>query len=674
MADSNSSTKQTSMFQPPESSLNHENKRHLLNMEQYQSMYRESVQQPEQFWSRLAMDNLSWIKPFGKVFEGSFADGQVKWFSDGELNVCYNCVDRHAQRDPSQIAIIWDQDQPGQSVKITYGELLDQVCQLANALKSLGVKKRDVVAIYMPMVPEAVYAMLACARIGAIHNVVFAGFSCDALRDRINDAGCKVLLTADIGRRGGKKIQLKQIVDEALYECPSVQKVLLFCHSGDDQALKAQFTAGRDVFWQEFVGKQSKQCVAEPMNAEDPLFILYTSGSTGKPKGIIHTQAGYLLGAMTTLKYTFDLHPASAGDVFACVADVGWITGHSYIVYGPLSNGCTTVLFESIPTYPTPSRYWQLIDEHKVTHFYTSPTAIRALKRLGDQHVASAQLSSLRVIGSVGEPISPETWMWVHSVVGRGRCAIVDTYWQTETGSFIIAPYASVTSTKPGSATYPQFGIKPVVLDPTNGHVLQRMDGTDDEVTGVLCLSQPWPSMARSIWQDHDRFKQTYFSAYKGYYFTGDGVSVDKDGYYWIKGRVDDVINVSGHRLSTAEIESALVLYSGCSEAAVVGVPDDITGQSILCFTIIKAEMLAQKDEQIIQKELIAQVRHHIGPFATPKRILIVNDLPKTRSGKIMRRILRKIASHEEDQLGDLSTLADPSVIDSLITKIKQLT
>ncbi|KAJ1551264.1 acetyl-CoA synthetase [Nowakowskiella sp. JEL0078] len=572
-----------------------------------------------------------------------------------------------------EVAIIWEADEPGQSESITYGELLQDVCRFANVLKKLGVKKGDPVAIYMPMVPEAAIAMLACTRIGAVHSVVFAGFSSDALRDRILDAECKVLVTADQGKRGGKSVHLKKIADEAVSQCASIQKVIVYQRTGDPSV---SMTSPRDVWWHEEVANQRTYCPPERMDSEDPLFMLYTSGSTGKPKGVVHTTGGYLLGAAATVKYVFDVHQ---GDVFGCMADVGWITGHTYILYGPLLNGVTTVIFESIPTYPDASRYWQLVDKHKVTQFYTAPTAIRALRRLGDKFVEPYSLSTLRVIGSVGEPINPEAWLWYEEKVGRGNCAVVDTYWQTETGSIIVTPLPGAIATKPGSATLPFFGVDLAVLDPTTGVELLGND-----VTGVLAVKQPIPSIARSVYNNHARYLDTYMKPYPGYYFTGDGVTRDKDGYYWIRGRVDDVINVSGHRMSTAEVESALILHPLCAEAAVVGINDEITGQAVVCFVTLKSE---QSDETGIIKSLVAQVRTHIGPFATPKRIILVPDLPKTRSGKIMRRILRKIAGGDvsssdltskdgstpeenlREKLGDLSTLADPTIIATLVSK-----
>ncbi|KAI7855293.1 acyl-activating enzyme [Circinella umbellata] len=630
------------------------------SLEQYKSMWTESVEQPEKFFGNLARELLTWSKPFETVQHGSFETGDVAWFLEGELNASYNCVDRHALKNPDKVAIIHEGDEPDQVRKITYGELLRQVSAMANVLKNLGIRKGDNVAIYMPMIPEALIACLACARVGAVHSVVFAGFSAESLRDRVVDCGARLVLTSDEGRRGGKNIATKRIVDDALRDpnaAALVEHVVVFRRTGS----AVPWEQGRDLWWDEEMSKARTVCAPEPMNAEDPLFLLYTSGSTGAPKGILHTTGGYLLGAASTVKYIFDVHPE---DVYACMADIGWVTGHSYILYGPLALGATTVLFESTPTYPNPSRFWDLIQKHKITQFYTAPTAIRALRRLGDQWVEGYDLSSLRVLGSVGEPINPEAWDWYNEKIGKDQCSIVDTYWQTETGSIIISPLPGVTPTKAGSATLPFFGIKPVILDPTTG---QEMKITSDEDTGVLAITQPWPSMARTIHNNHSRFLDTYLKPYPGHYFCGDGASRDSDGYYWIRGRVDDVINVSGHRLSTAEIESALVHHETVAEAAVVGGNDDLTGQCIHAFVSLKPGV-DQNDN--LEKELIIQVRKMIGPFAGPKRVHIINDHPKTRSGKIMRRILRKIVNGEQDQLGDISTLADPTVVEALILKV----
>lgn len=604
---------------------------------------------------QLARELLTWSKPFTTVKHGSFEKGDVAWFLEGELNVAYNCVDRHALVNPDKVAIIHEGDEPDQVRKITYGELLRLVCQMANTLKNLGVRKGDNVAIYMPMIPEALIAMLACARIGAVHSVVFAGFSSDSLRDRVIDCSARVVITSDEGRRGGKNIATKRIVDDALRDYQThVEHVIVFRRTGSP----IDWVEDRDLWWHEEMAKARTFCPPEPMNAEDPLFLLYTSGSTGAPKGILHTTGGYLLGAAATVKYIFDVHQ---DDIFACMADIGWVTGHTYITYGPLALGTTTVLFESTPTYPNPSRFWDLIEKHQVTQFYTAPTAIRALRRLGDKWVEGKNLDTLRVIGSVGEPINPEAWDWYNEKVGQKRCAVVDTYWQTETGSIIVSPLPGSHVTKPGSATLPFFGIKTEILDPVTGKII-----TEVGETGVLAVSQPWPSMARTVFNNHSRFVDTYLNPYPGYYFTGDGAYKDADGYIWIQGRVDDVINVSGHRLSTAEIESALIHHETVAEAAVIGGHDDLTGQCIHAFVSLKPNVDASEG---LDKELSLLVRKIIGPFATPKRIYIVNDHPKTRSGKIMRRILRKIVNGEQDSLGDISTLADPSVVAHLIER-----
>ncbi|KAJ3253943.1 acetyl-CoA synthetase [Boothiomyces macroporosus] len=654
-------------FEPPQ----FQGHAHHLTKETYEEMYKESIASPETFFDKMGKNLLHWHQPFTKVKAGGFHQGDVNWFHDGQLNVSYNCVDRHAIATPNKVAIIYEADEPGRAQKITYAELLRKVCQFANTLKKYHVKKGDRVAIYLPNIPEAAVAMLACARIGAIHSVIFAGFSSDAVRDRILDAECAVVITADQGMRGGKVTHLKKIVDAAIEQCPCVKTCIVFQRTGDKSV---PFTPERDVWWHEVVDNQRPVCPPEMMKSEDPLFMLYTSGSTGKPKGVVHTQAGYLLGATMTCKYVFDMHP---NDVHGCMADVGWITGHTYIVYGPLSNGVATVIFESVPTYPTPSRYWDLVDTHKVTQFYTAPTAIRALRRLGDKHLEGYKLDSIRVLGSVGEPINPEAWLWYHEVVGRKRCMIVDTYWQTETGSIVVTPIPGVTTTKPGSATKPFFGVELGVLDSQTG---QELVGND--VEGVLVIKSPFPSIARTVYDNHKRYMDTYLKPYPGFYFAGDGVKRDKDGYYWIQGRVDDVINVSGHRMSTAEVESALILHPLCGEAAVVGVPDDISGEAIVCFCSVKS---GYSDITELQQSLRAQVRQNIGPFATPKRVIIVPDLPKTRSGKIMRRILRKVAAKDvtledaktdagiREKLGDISTLADQSIVKILIeTAAKQ--
>ncbi|KAG0258319.1 acetyl-CoA synthetase [Actinomortierella ambigua] len=584
---------------------------YISSFEQYQKMHRESIENPEVFFGKMATELLSWSKPFHTVKHGGFDHGDVAWFLEGQLNAAYNAVDRHALANPDKVAIIYEADEPNHSEHITYGDLLRRVCQLAGVLRAHGIKKGDTVAVYMPMIPEAVVALLACARIGAPHSVIFAGFSAEALRDRIQDGKSKVVLTSDQGKRGGKTIETKKIVDEALKSCPTVESVIVVKRTGADVPMKA----GRDFWYDDEMSKRPTYLAPEPMHAEDPLFLLYTSGSTGTPKGVLHTTAGYLLGTAATVKYVFDYHP---NDIFACMADVGWITGHSYIVYGPLTLGATTVLFESIPTYPNPGRYWELVAKHKVTQFYTAPTAIRALRRLGDEWVEKHDLSSLRVIGSVGEPINPEAWHWYNEKVGHGQCAVVDTYWQTETGSHIITPLPGAIRTKPGSATFPFFGIDPAVLDPVTG---QELKGND--VTGVLAIRSSWPSMARSVYNNHQRYMETYLKPYAGYYFTGDGVTRDKDGYYWVRGRVDDVINVSGHRLSTAEIESALIVHDGVAETAVIGAQDDVTGQCIHAFVTLKPEF--KESPQDLTKELVLQVRKVIGPFASPKKIYLTS-------------------------------------------------
>ena len=622
---------------------------------QYKELYKESIEQPDAFWTRMALKHLSWSRPFTRVKQGSFEAGDMAWFVDGELNISYNCVDRWANVDPDRIAFVYEADQPDQSEKWTYRRLFQEVCRVSNVLSSFGLQKGDIVAIYMPMIPEAAVAMLACARLGLVHTVVFAGFSASSLAERVRDAGSRVIITADEGLRGGRIIHTKKIVDEAVASCPSVERVLVFRRTGNE----VPFDEKRDVWWHEATSKQRPYCPPLPVSAEDPLFLLYTSGSTGKPKGVLHTTGGYILGATLTSKYVFDIHD---GDVFCCTADVGWITGHTYVVYGPLSLGATSVIFESTPTFPDPSRYWKLVEDHKITQFYTAPTAIRALRRLGDSWVDKCDLSSLRVISSVGEPINPEAWLWYYNKVGRGRCSVVDTYWQTETGSHIVTPLPGATTTKPGSATVPFFGIDVVVLDPVTGKEL-----VGNGVSGILAIRDSWPSMARTISGDHQRFLDTYLLPYPGYYFAGDGVTRDSEGYYWIRGRVDDVINVSGHRMSTAEVESALILNQAVAESAVVGAPDEITGQSICAFVTLKSDASPNKD---IKDLLVATVREKIGPIATPKTMIIVDELPKTRSGKIIRRILRKVVAGEADQLGDLSTLSDPSILKVLIEKV----
>ncbi|HWJ88285.1 MAG TPA: acetate--CoA ligase [Pelagibacterium sp.] len=624
---------------------------------QYDAMYARSIADPEGFWSEQAR-RLDWITPFTRVKNTSFKwpDISIKWFEDGELNVTANCIDRHLETRAEQTAIIFEPDDPKAEARhITYRQLHENVCRFANVLKDLGVRKGHRVTIYMPMIPETAYAMLACARIGAVHSVVFGGFSPDALAGRINDCDSAVVITADEGRRGGKTVPLKANVDIALEDCPGVDKVLVVQNTGADIPMKGS----RDLYWHEAAQTVEPVCAPEPMNAEDPLFILYTSGSTGKPKGVLHTTGGYLVYVALTHELTFDYRD---GEVYWCTADVGWVTGHSYILYGPLANGATTLMFEGVPNFPDFGRFWDVVDKHKVNIFYTAPTAIRALMGAGDQFVERADLSSLRLLGSVGEPINPEAWLWYHRVVGRERCVVVDTWWQTETGGFMISPLPGAIPTKPGSATKPFFGVQPVVLDPESGKVL------DGEASGVLAIADSWPAQMRTIHGDHQRFKETYFQQYKGFYFSGDGCRRDEDGYYWITGRVDDVLNVSGHRLGTAEVESALVAHPKVSEAAVVGFPHDLKGQGIYCYVTLMAGETASDD---LATELRNWVRKEIGPIASPDHIQFAPGLPKTRSGKIMRRILRKVAENDFGALGDTSTLADPGVVDDLVENRK---
>ena len=621
-----------------------------LTEAQYRAMYDASIADPESFWAEQARSTLTWSTPFSSVVESNLREGQAKWFADGSLNVTVNCIDRHLPDRADQAAIIWEGDEPTDSLTITYSELSTRVNVMANILKSRGVKKGDRVCIYMPMIPEAAYAMLACARIGAIHSVVFGGFSPGALRDRILDANCESVITADEGVRGGKTIPLKHNVDLAVEECPNVHTVLVVPRTGADMTMVPE----RDVDYAAAAINASDDCPPEAMNAEDPLFILYTSGSTGKPKGVLHTTAGYLLGAAMTHRYVFDYKD---GDIYWCTADVGWVTGHSYIVYGPLANGAVTLMFEGVPTYPDAGRFWQIIDKHAVNIFYTAPTALRSLMGLGDDFVTKSSRSSLRLLGSVGEPINPEAWEWYFHVVGDSRCPIVDTWWQTETGAIMITPLPGAIALKPGSATLPFFGVEPVLLDAEG----QELEG---EASGNLAIRSSWPSQIRTVYGDHKRCVDTYFSTYPGYYFTGDGARRDADGYYWITGRVDDVLNVSGHRMGTAEVESALVLHPSVAEAAVVGYPHDVKGQGIYCFVTL---MQGTEGTDELRQALEQMVRTEIGAIAKPDILQWAPALPKTRSGKIMRRILRKIAENELDQLGDTSTLADPSVVDDLI-------
>ena len=624
----------------------------LVRNEDYVRMYQQSVADPEGFWSQQAKDFLQWSKPFTRVVEEDLTKGHAAWFADGELNVSVNCIDRHLPARAQQTAFIWEGDDPADSKSITYSELHEQVCRLANLLKARGVEKGDRVCIYMPMIPEAAYAMLACSRIGAVHSVVFGGFSPDSLKDRILDSDCRLVITADEGVRGGRKVPLKANVDKALAKCPNVHTAIVVKRTGAN----IDWDSKRDIWYAESVSEQSTDCAPEPMNAEDPLFILYTSGSTGKPKGVLHTTAGYLLMSTMTFKYAFDY---KEGDVFWCTADVGWITGHSYIVYGPLAAGAISLMFEGVPTYPDASRCWQVVEKHKVNTFYTAPTAIRALMGAGDDFVTKCDRSSLKLLGTVGEPINPEAWEWYFKVVGEERCPVVDTWWQTETGAHLITPLPGATDLKPGSATNPFFGVQPALLDEKG----QEIEG---EGEGALVMKASWPSMIRSVFGDHQRMIDTYFSTFPGYYFTGDGARRDADGYYWITGRIDDVLNVSGHRLGTAEIESAIVLHEDTAEAAVVGYPHDIKGQGIYCYVTLKN---GREPSEELRKELIDLCVQEIGPIAKPDIIQWAPGLPKTRSGKIMRRILRKIACNELDSLGDTSTLADPSVVDELVDR-----
>lgn len=622
-----------------------------INQQQYEEMYARSVSDSDGFWAEQADHFINWYKKWDKVQQWDYHQADIKWFLGAKLNVSYNCLDRHLKDRGEQTAIIWEGDEPTDDKHMSYRELHAEVCKFANVLKDLGCNKGDRVCIYMPMVPEAAVAMLACARIGAVHSVVFGGFSPDSLRDRINDSACKILITADEGIRGGRSIPLKANADQACRDAPSISNIVVVQRTGS----QINWHTNRDIWYHEAVAAASAKCPAVELDAEDPLFILYTSGSTGKPKGVLHTSAGYLLQAAITHKYTFDYHD---GDIYWCGADVGWVTGHTYIVYGPLANGATSLMFEGVPTYPDASRFWHVIDKHQVNIFYTAPTALRALMSQGDEPVAKTSRKSLRTLGTVGEPINPEAWEWYYNVVGEQRCPIIDTWWQTETGGHLITPLPGATPLKPGSATRPFFGVVPAIVDDKG----QELEG---ECSGNLVIKRPWPGQMRTVYGDHKRFHETYFAMYPGYYFTGDGCRRDRDGYYWITGRVDDVINVSGHRMGTAEVESALVLHDAVAEAAVVGYPHDIKGQGIYAYVTLMKGIEASDD---LRAELIKHVRKEIGPIATPDVIQWAPGLPKTRSGKIMRRILRKVAANELESLGDTTTLADPTVVDDIIS------
>ncbi len=621
-----------------------------INNEQYLALYQQSIDQPEEFWAAQAESFLDWQKPWDKVLQYDYPKGEIKWFAGGKLNVSVNCLDRHLAKRADQVALIWEGDDPENDKKMSYRELHQEVCRFANVLKAQGIKKGDRVCIYLPMLIESAAVILACTRIGAVHSIVFGGFSAMALRDRINDSDCKIVICADEGFRGGKVIPIKAVVDTALEACPSIQSVVVIKNSGNDIA----WNESRDIWYHQAMSEVSDQCEPEWMDAEDPLFILYTSGSTGKPKGLVHTTGGYLLYAAITHKYIFDYQE---GEIYWCTADIGWITGHTYMIYGPLCNGATTLLFEGVPTYPDAGRFWQVVDKHQVNIFYTAPTAIRALMAMGDQYLENSQRSSLRILGSVGEPINPEAWEWYYNLVGKQNCPIVDTWWQTETGGILITPLPGATDLKPSSATRPFFGVKPAILS-NEGQLIE--DGSE----GVLVIERPWPGQARTIYGDHQRYIDTYFKNYPGYYFSGDGARCDDQGYYWITGRVDDVINVSGHRMGTAEVESALNENTHVAESAVVGYPHNIKGQGIYAYVTLNAGI---EGSDKLKKELVNLVRAKIGPIANPDLIQWAPSLPKTRSGKIMRRILRKVAANEVDSLGDTSTLADPGVVQSII-------
>ncbi|QLG73137.1 hypothetical protein HG535_0E02210 [Zygotorulaspora mrakii] len=644
---------------------------HLNGIEEYQTLYKESIENPGKFFGERAREFLNWFVDFDQVFIPDPATGKPSfennaWFLNGQLNACYNCVDRHALSSPNKVAIIYEGDEPGQGYSLTYSQLLEEVCRVAQVLtNSMNVKKGDTVAVYMPMIPQAIITLLAIVRVGAIHSVIFAGFSSNSLRDRINDADSRVVITTDESKRGGKIVETKRIVDDALKETPNVRNVLVYKRTNNPNV---NFKENRDLDWDIEIKKYKNYCPCEPVDSEHPLFLLYTSGSTGAPKGVQHSTAGYLLGALLSVRYTFDTHQE---DVFFTAGDVGWITGHTYVVYGPLLYGCTTLVFEGTPTYPNYSRYWDIIDKYQVTQFYVAPTALRLLKRAGDSHIEGYSLKTLRSLGSVGEPIAAEVWDWYSEKIGKSQIPVVDTYWQTESGSHLVTPLAGgVTPMKPGSASFPFFGINPAILDPNTGNEI-----VGEHAEGVLAIKHAWPSFARSIWKNHDRFLDTYLRPYANHYFTGDGAARDKDGYIWILGRVDDVVNVSGHRLSTAEIEAAIIEDSIVAECAVVGFNDDLTGQAVAAFVVLKNKsswsLASGQELQDIKKHLILTVRKDIGPFAAPKLIVLVDDLPKTRSGKIMRRILRKILANEADQLGDVSTLSNPGVVRHLIDSVK---
>ena len=624
---------------------------HVKSMEQYDEMYKRSIEDPEGFWAEIA-DEFVWKEKWSKVLDYTFEGNvDVKWFVDGKTNLSVNCLDRQLEKRGDKTAIIWEGNTPGNDSKLTYTELYEKVCKFANALKAVGVEKGDRVCLYLQMVPEAAIACLACARIGAVHSVVFGAFSPDALRDRINDSKCKILITQDTALRGAKdNIPMKTNADKALADCPSIEKCFVVKRTG----IEVPMQDGRDVWYDEAVANEAAECEPEWVDAEDPLFILYTSGSTGKPKGVLHTTGGYMVWAATTFKYIFDIHEE---DVWWCTADIGWITGHTYIVYGPLATGATSIMFEGVPTYPDAGRFWDVCDKHKVTQFYTAPTAVRALMQKGEAPIAARDLSTLKLLGSVGEPINPNVWNWYRDNVGHGKTPVVDTWWQTETGGIMITPLAGAHTLKPGSASRPFFGVEPVILDDDGKEVPQGEKGK-------LCIKKPWPGILRSLYGDHDRYIQTYFGTYSGYYFTGDGCRIDEDGDYWLLGRVDDVINVSGHRMGTAEVESALVSHPAVAEAAVVGFPHDIKGQGIYAYVTLKT---GNEYDDALKGELVKHVRTEIGPIASPDQIQWAPALPKTRSGKIMRRILRKVAEGDGDKIGDVSTLADPSVVENII-------